>query len=220
MSILFDGSNDDILLPNITIPNATTGIVTYTFWLRLAAGGGAERRPWGSASNNECTLESDNRVTNDTFEPPGGIRATTISALTIGVWAFIASTADANIDTAKIYFDGVLEDTDTNHTGTAVGTDMSFGTRTGKTDRFPGAIDDWRMYDRILATEEIETIFALRGSDGIVEGLLHRFTFREAAPGASVVTLVDVAGNGGGGGETVNGDPTFEESVLELARAA
>ncbi len=221
MAVVFDG-NDSILLPNIVIPNATTGIATFTFWMRADALGAGTTRIWGSGTHMECRHDVNGIVDNDVFEITGPGDTETISSLVIGTWAFIVCTGDANTDNGAIYFDGVLEDDEIGtHNGTTVGVDMSFGVRTGTTNFYTGALDDWREYDRILPTPEIETMFALRGNDGIVDGLVHRFTFREGAPGVLVpTTLADIAGGGGGAGLTITGNPVFEESELKFARAA
>lgn len=218
MAILFNGANS-IELPNITIPVAATGIVTHTWWMR-ADSLAALQRIWGAGTHNEARIAlTTGLVTNDVFEGAGGTAST--SGVAVGTWTFIAMTADANADTGTVYFNGALEVTGIDHTGTTVGTSMSLGTRTGSTDFFTGALDDWRMYDRLLPTDEIETIFALRGNDGIRDGLIHRFTFREGAPGTSVgTTLADDAGGGGGVGGILTGTPVYEESELKLGRMA
>lgn len=47
-------------------------------------------------------------------------------------------------------------------------------------------IDDVRRYNRVLKPAEIQTIFAAKGRDGIVHGLLDRWPIDEGAPGTTV----------------------------------
>jgi hypothetical protein len=50
-----------------------------------------------------------------------------------------------------------------------------------------GRISDARIYDRALSAAEMETVFALRGRDNIVDGLLHRYLLNEGPPGVASV---------------------------------
>ena len=214
MAIVFDG-NDSIEMPNITIPNGATGIATYTFWVRVDTSGGLQR-PWGSETHNEARFSGGLLMVNDLFE--GTAKATATTVLVVGDWFFFGFTGDANANTHEIYTNGVLEDSATDAIGSTVGTSLSFGVRTGTSQNLTGALDDWRMYDRILSSEEIATIHACRGHDGIMEGLLHRFIYQEGAAGTTVSALVDISGGGGGGSETVTGNPVYGESDLSFTR--
>lgn len=58
-------------------------------------------------------------------------------------------------------------------------------------------LDDIRMYNRQLSLQEIQTIYTLRGfRDGIVSGLISRFSFNEAAIGTTVSNAIDYSNNG------------------------
>lgn len=56
---------------------------------------------------------------------------------------------------------------------------------------FDGTIQDLRVYNRALSQAEIETIFAAEGHDGILHGLIGRWTFTEKSPGSAASTFVD-----------------------------
>jgi len=49
-----------------------------------------------------------------------------------------------------------------------------------------GDAADVRAYNRVLSAEEHETIYACRGSDGIVDGLVGRWPLNEGPPGVNV----------------------------------
>ena len=49
------------------------------------------------------------------------------------------------------------------------------------------SIDDYRIYDRLLPSVEIETIHATQGHDGIVDGLVLRAPMTEQAPTVGAV---------------------------------
>lgn len=107
----------------------------------------------------------------------------------------------SNGNIMQIYLNGVEDTTATGITGTGVGTfstghqpfNVGRGTKYVTTaDGWNGLLADLRIYNRSLSVNEIETIYALRGSDRIVNGLLVRYAFMEGAPGVSIGTTTDL----------------------------
>jgi hypothetical protein len=79
--------------------------------------------------------------------------------------------------------------------------------------------EDVRVYNRALPLDEIETILAVRGIDGIVDGLVGRWYMAEASPGTAA------AGAGSVKDSSVSGfnglpvsSPVYRESVLRSRR--
>ena len=98
-----------------------------------------------------------------------GDGATTICTVTplteVGRWYHLAFTFDSSNDTYAIYVDGQLERSGTNPVNmvqqpAAV---LSFGTRTGATEYWSGALRDVRVYSRKLCPTEIEAYMAFCG---------------------------------------------------------
>jgi hypothetical protein len=54
------------------------------------------------------------------------------------------------------------------------------------TNYFYGALMDFRWYSRVLSDDEIQAIYAMRGTDDILQGLLHRWPMTGGADGTSV----------------------------------
>ncbi len=83
-----------------------------------------------------------------------------------------------------------------------------------------GEMDDFRLYNRELSSEEILTIFSTRGNDGIVDGLVARYQMREKAVGMTatgVDTIVDTSptqNNSSG----IFGSPLYVDSELRFQR--
>ena len=128
-----------------------------------------------------------------------GDGATTICTVTplteVGRWYHLAFTFDSSNDTYAIYVDGKLERSGTNPVNmvqqpAAV---LSFGTRTGATEYWSGALRDVRVYSRKLCPTEIEALY----------GLLGYWKFEET----SGTTAVDSSGMGNDG--TYTGGPTL-----------
>jgi hypothetical protein len=67
-----------------------------------------------------------------------------------------------------------------------------------------GFMADCRLYDRALSAAELQTMYTLRGVDGIVDGLLHRWELREWVPGATAGGAGQAKDSGPG---QVNGTP-------------
>lgn len=138
-----------------------------------------------------------------------------------GAWQHVAMTwtSGSNI---VVYIDGVLA------TLTGVANANPVGTISGHTELFigrgakdesptttgwSGFIDDTRLYDRALSADEIQTIFALRGRDSIIDNLQFRYVYQEAGIGQLVSTITDISSNGRDL-TTVAGTPSFGSQVL------
>lgn len=84
-----------------------------------------------------------------------------------------------------------------------------------------GTIEDVRIYDRALSDAELQCILNGKGHDGIVFGLLHRWTLDEGSEGASIgaSTIKDQGPSqsaaGSNGGTTA---PTWTGSKLAFRR--
>jgi len=82
-----------------------------------------------------------------------------------------------------------------------------------------GFLDDVRIYNRRLSAAEIQTIYASRGTDGIISSLVSRWQFDELEAGATATgasTLKDIGPNGNHG--TPNNSPTYTTGVIRSRR--
>ncbi len=84
----------------------------------------------------------------------------------------------------QIFLNGVLDNSAASGgTAPAAGT-LYVGCQYGGTLYFlDGAIEDLRVYNRIITAEEVATIYACEGRDGITYGLIHRWPMNEGAAG-------------------------------------
>lgn len=87
--------------------------------------------------------------------------------------------------------------------------------RRAGTTLLTGNMEDMRIYNRILSPQEVSTIYAARGVDGIVSGLLHRYPLDDRAPGATAAGAVDVTNNSV---PVATNLPTFAAGVLRFRR--
>ena len=154
---------------------------------------------------------------NDIYSLDGG------STVDDDVWRHFCVTL-ADQDAAYLYINGAEADSDTGltasvWTGSGVIDIGYITTQSG----FPwaGDIEDIRLYNRALSAAEVETIYALRGCDGITYGLVGRWPMMEGAPGVAMSgtdTVIDYSPTGEHGTPQGSTKPDYAESPLRLCR--
>jgi hypothetical protein len=146
----------------------------------------------------------------------GGVTLDGVTAFAAGVWAFVAMTYDGV--NKRLYFDGALDATGA-QTGTIVATANNTNIASvdvGGTPRreWDGLLDDIRLYDRALSLAELQTMFASKGADKIVFGLLNRWTMREAAPGVAASGAASIKDLRGAFNGTPIASPDYQAGIL------
>jgi hypothetical protein len=169
---------------------------------------------------------SDNLLYWDYGNNAAGGRITTSYAAYVNKWTHIAVVSEGAGGSYKaIYLDGVLANSDS---GSSSGPSSSLSTLcigaiNDPTPRYhDGILDDVRIYNRVLSAEEVATIYSAvqtAGHDGIVNGLVARYTLSEGAPGvaASGAGAIKDIGPNGFDGTPVN-SPTWAESELSIRK--
>jgi hypothetical protein len=155
MALSFDGVDDSAATTaSFDPPNEGT----VAFWFRSAGPGLARQRLWGLNSDFEMWQDPDGKISCDvsTDGYQGGC-ITTTPLNTAGRWYYIAAQYNADTEAYTIFVDGEFHKSGVSSwaiTDQAPGT-LSFGTRTGATDYFNGAIRDFRIYNRKMTPTEI-----------------------------------------------------------------
>jgi len=154
-------------------------------------------------------------TTTDIYEAIG----TTI--VPINTWHWMAMKWDGS--EVAIYYDN-QEEASPATTGTLVDNNSDLGVG-GHVDsptdrRFPGWIDDVRVYNRAISdTREREAIFRGGGKDGIRQGLVLRLLMNEKHPGATASgsgSIIDISGQGNHG--TPIGSPVYKNGIITFKR--
>jgi hypothetical protein len=88
---------------------------------------------------------------------------TTTPLSTTGRWYHLAAVFDSDDETYRIYLNGQLHKSGVSSWGITkqAANYLSFGTRTGSTERFDGALDDFRVYNRKLDASEVFELFGM-----------------------------------------------------------
>jgi hypothetical protein len=140
-------------------------IGTVAFWMRSTGAPPGTRRILGNGADWEVRQNADGTVISDLCGD-GSTWLGSVTPLTeVGQWYHWAATFDSDNDTYAIYVDGKLMMSGTNPvamTQQPAGI-LSFGTRTGSTEYWNGALRDVRVYNRKLCPAEIASLYGLVG---------------------------------------------------------
>ncbi|MEX0642954.1 MAG: LamG domain-containing protein [Pirellulales bacterium] len=138
---------------------------TVAFWMRSSGNPASVARLFGNGGDWEVRQGTDGKLTFD-FCADGGTTITSATALNeSGRWYHVASSYNSADNSYAIYIDGKLElsGTNTNNLVQQPAAVLSFGTRTGSTEYWQGAMRDFRVYSRRLCPGEIAELFGLVG---------------------------------------------------------
>jgi hypothetical protein len=174
-----------------------------------------------AAGGTVCRPEIRARATDaeglKTFSGSG----TPISA---GSWQHVVGTVDYGANLCRVFIDGALNAQGAQAGGNfgAASTsntdslDAAIASREdGTTQFYDGDIADCRLYDRMLGPGEVSTIFAGRGFDFIMDGLVDRYYL--FGPEGQAISVVPNLGSSNVPGNSSN-NPTFVADVLNYRK--
>ncbi len=130
---------------------------------------------------------------------------TPIVPIVVGNWYHVVAAIDYTTTpgiTRYSYVNGQFSSTeqqsaDAEGGGSSSDTDckvFTIGADEGGLIRFyDGDIDDARIYNRLVSLEEIQTIYASKGADSIINKIAGRFPLHELGNGQSVIGAISVA---------------------------
>jgi len=218
-------SEEHVEIGDVAPLNITGSAITVAAWVKIASTT-AEKKviaKWSDSAGAFSYLLGIAGAGNDNAQfvvntGSNGV-ATGTTSLSVGVWHHLVGTYDGT--TVRVYVDGVEEGTASLTGNISSNTaPVRIGVGSGATSEQPmdGAVDDPRIYDRVLSAEEIATIFASNGHDVIVDALQAWFTFMEKGPGATA-SGADVKDIGPNSLATTSvNTPTYSEGVLAFRR--
>ena len=179
----FSNPNSAYSFPNpsrIAVPhspelNFAGGKFTFTVWMKQEAGSNAFNCILGKDYTQEFgfgtwgtdgTAPTYPRLFISNHETPSNF----LSPLNVGTWYHVAVTFDDATDQVQFFVNGVLNETSTN-TGsmTATTTEMGIGSDGKYFDQFSGVLDDIRIFDHVLTSTEI---FSIYNDSGILDQVL------------------------------------------------
>lgn len=165
---------------------------TWSFWIRKDGVGSGNNYLFNKSTNaNSIRLQAFFQLNQDWTTTDGQWNATGFSPV-LGTLYHMVVTYDGSLtsNVPKFYVDGVLLATSTITTpvGTRTGTGShTFFNNAGGTQGWQLAIEDLRIYSRILSDEEVTQVYNARGLDGIINNLELRWCFDAKTSGATTV---------------------------------
>jgi hypothetical protein len=129
------------------------------------------------------------------------INTTSTTLITQGVWFHFAAAVNIASGSAAIYLNGVAQAIDpfVNNFGAAAtsntnGVLQRIGcAATINTEILTGAIEDVRLYQRIVGPAEMMTIYTAQGVDHIVQNLANRYPLKELSQGLTFANADNIA---------------------------
>jgi hypothetical protein len=189
----FNGTTDDAITSAKFSPPS---VGTVAYWFRSNGTPASTQRQLGLADNWEIRQEPDGLLRFDLGASGdiGGFQAVS-TTMKSASWYHVAALYDMADDSYAIYINGTLDKSGVSTANLAAqsGALLSFGTRTGSTQRLAGSLDDVRVYNRKLSPWEIYQIY----------GLMAWYKFDET----SGTTAIDATNRGQDG--AYNGSPTL-----------
>lgn len=196
MALDFGGASGD----DVDVGNASslqlTGACTYVCWVNLdVSPTNIDAISKQTSSDRGISLQTDDDPPDDTW----GIfviaktavlvisSGWTASPLAAGTWyhlagQFVPSTA------VQIWLNGVLSNEKTTGVPATMHdpvNNLTLGGRPDNSGNLNGKLDDVRIYNRNLSASEMATIYAARGKDRIIDGLVSRWTLNEQSSGTT-----------------------------------
>jgi hypothetical protein len=151
------------------------------------------------------------------LDTDAGSNVQTVTPVVVGELTHIAAVIHYNQRTGIIYINGaanvigIFSTMTASNTSNTNNTNGFFGSgETGTADEYNGLLEDVRIYDRALSEDEIATIVATQGKDGIWSGLQGRWPCMDRPPGVAASGAVqDISLNSFGG--IPQNAPPFQE---------
>lgn len=172
----------------------------------------------GNANNWEVAIDANGYLANDLKQGTGQVLSNTL--LLESTLYHIVCTVD-NSDNATIYINGILDNSGSQSDGTPSTASLQIGFRPGApiTGYLSAYVEDVRIYNRVLSANEVSTIYACKGVDGIVHGLLHRWLLDEGSEFAVASGTGAVKDSGPGQLNMIpNNSPLYSGSQLKFKR--
>jgi len=162
--LAFDGTNDTAATNSSFDPPATG---TVAFWMKASGTPAFRERVFGLNGNWEARLETTGKISFDLGASPyvGNEPFATEVADTVDRWYHIVAMFNEADDSYAVYVNGELQASGISPVDLVAQTAaiLSFGTRTGNTEYWEGALRDFRIYNRWLGPSEISNLSGLAG---------------------------------------------------------
>jgi alpha-tubulin suppressor-like RCC1 family protein len=186
---------------------------TVSFWLYNQESAITRSRIMGHSTTWEIYMVSG-KISNDMHWATSLLSST---SLTKNVLYHIVTTR-ASDNTLQIYINGILDASSSGGSGVVAAATLRIGMKENLSQYLKGFLEDVRIYNRVLSSDEIKTIYSCQGCDGIVYGLQHRFLFNEKPIGTAATGTGSIKCSGPDCNDmTPDNSPVYSGSRLKLS---
>lgn len=163
-SLTFDDNDDSIDVPSS--PDFALRNFTLSSWVYIpstVSAGWKAAIAHNRSGNNWYFLGKNNSDNRMHFRWSNSDTMNSNAALTSDTWNLVTATYDYTTNTANIYVNGALDNTESSGSvqPTAVSDILRIGRNTNDTETWDGRLDDVRVYNRVLAASEIAALYSL-----------------------------------------------------------
>lgn len=120
--------------------------------------------------------------------------------VSVGIWTHVGVAYNCSNQFGMFYINGLLDSQAFLVPGTtgpnfenSNSSENSVGTGLGGLQNFLGTLEDVRLYNRVVQSSEFATVYAQRGKDMIVQGLIARYPLKELAISQNAVYAADIS---------------------------
>ena len=230
MSCLFDGVSDaDTGFGRPWMQNVSGGTISAWVTTRLLAGTqsiwgayggtGTTRAKMSVLGSGAPSLRANSLDSDATSSFNAG------STISVGQRYHLVGVFNFSSKSGGIYINGVLITVGTftnmtagNTSNTACQQSRMASNEIGTTNSWNGEIEDLRVYNRALSADEISTLYATMGRDGILDGLQARWPLNERPPDTVASNIVDLSVNNFGA--VAEGNIIYQSSGVTVERMA
>jgi hypothetical protein len=218
MAILLTNDTQSIDYGNILQPVANMTVCCWFYCQSFSTWKMLFGREDVAGSQPGWHLEINTNRKGDFHGDHGPNMVNTVTTILLNTWYHMTGVRNSVTGLQYIYLNGVFEASNAVGTIQTVSSQMQIGQTLGwPGEGFIGIMDDLRFYDRALTANEIQTIYACRGSDTINYGLQARWLFI-GPDGADITGQVVELSNNEFVGTAVNA-PKFQNTFLKFRRS-
>jgi hypothetical protein len=145
-----------------TIPNETT----VSCWIKWISGSGTDNTIIANSASGASTsgfrfyvVQSTGKLVLETGNGSTGVSVDSNSALGSGAYTFVAVEVDNVLNQSAIYINGALDQSGSVQTGYSMTTALSLGSMAGATSSFNGELDDCRIFNVALSSQQVLTLY-------------------------------------------------------------
>jgi hypothetical protein len=138
--------------------------MTISCWVKWLSGGGPNTIIANSAfgaiqSGIRFYVQTTGQLTLETGNNTSGVAVNSVTLLTSGTYTHVVAEFDNVLNQSAIYVNGALDQSGAVESGYGLGSSVSLGAIPGATDSFNGELDDCRIFNVALSSQQVTILY-------------------------------------------------------------